>query len=158
MANDSSKFQIDEELLASILDRLIPAVDELPSAGQMGLTDEIVRLSGQQALFQSVFANAMQSFGEQNPSFDSLVSEEQDEAIRAFESESPDLFSALLTICYIVYYKDARVHKRIGWDGRSPQPDGNEMEPWDESVLDNMRKREPFWRKVKPSPVAANMV
>ena len=40
------------------------------------------------------------------------------------------------------------VHKRIGWDGQPPQPQGYEMDPWDESVLENARKREPFWRKV----------
>ncbi len=148
MTTNTSNTRIDEALLAAILDRLIPAVGDLPPAGQMGLTAEIVRLAGQQALFQSVFTEAMQTFTARNPSFESLGGDEQDDAIRAFESESPDLFNTLLTISYIVYYKDSRVHERIGWDGRTPQPDGNEMEPWDESVLDNIRKREPFWRRV----------
>jgi hypothetical protein len=139
--------KIDQKLLDSILDRLIPAVDELPSAGQMNLSDEIVRLSGQQARFSALFTNSMNSFGSQNPLFNSLAPEQQDDAIRAFEADSAELFDVLLSISYIVYYKDSRVHDRIGWSGKSPQPDGNEMEPWDESVLENMRKREPFWRR-----------
>jgi hypothetical protein len=147
MTVGNSITQIDEELLAAILDRLIPAVDELPSAGQMELTAEIVRLAGQQARFQRIFVEAMQSFASLNPSFGSLDGDQQDAALQSFESNSAELFSTLLTICYIVYYKDPRVHKRIGWDGRTPQPDGNEMEPWDESVLENIRKREPFWRR-----------
>jgi hypothetical protein len=89
----------------------------------------------------------MNSFGSQNPLFNSLAPEQQDDAIRAFEADSAELFDVLLSISYIVYYKDSRVHDRIGWNGKSPQPDGNEMEPWDESVLENMRKREPFWRR-----------
>jgi hypothetical protein len=114
----------------------------------MDLTAEIVRLAGEQARFNSEFTAAMGSFAAANPEFGSKAGDQQDEAIRAFETGSPDLFNTLLTICYIVYYKDERVHKRIGWSGKTPQPDGNEMEPWDESVLENMRKREPFWRKV----------
>jgi hypothetical protein len=147
MTVGNSITQVDEELLAAILDRLIPAVDKLPSAGQMELTAEIVRLAGQQARFQRIFVEAMQSFASLNPSFGSLDGDQQDAALQSFESNSAELFSTLLTICYIVYYKDPRVHKRIGWDGRTPQPDGNEMEPWDESVLENIRKREPFWRR-----------
>jgi hypothetical protein len=139
--------KIDQTLLNSILDRLIPAIDDLPSAGQMSLSEEIVRLAGQQARFNTLFSTAMNSFLAQHPSFDSLAPEQKDDAIRTFEAENADLFEVILNISYIVYYKNPRVHKRIGWGGKSPQPDGNEMEPWDESVLKNMRKREPFWRR-----------
>ncbi len=140
--------QIDEDVLSAILDRLIPAIDDLPPAGRMGLTPEIVRLAGRQDRFWGLFTGAMESFISQNPSFVGLDGDEQDQAIRSFEAGSPELFGALLNISYIVYYKDSRVHGRIGWDGKPPQPDGNELEPWDESVLENIRKREPFWRRV----------
>lgn len=148
MINETSSMNINEDLLAAILDRLIPAVDDVPSAGKMGLTTEIVRLSGQQTRFQGIFTNAMQMFESATSEFISLDGEAQDAAIRNFESNEPALFSSLLTICYIVYYKDARVHKRIGWSGRTPQPEGNTMEPWDDSILETQRKREPFWRQV----------
>ncbi|MBT4342211.1 MAG: hypothetical protein HOD62_09115, partial [Chloroflexi bacterium] len=115
MTNNASTKNVNEELLAAILDRLIPAIDDVPSAGNMGLTTEIVRLSGQQARFQGIFKNAMEIFESTNSEFVLLDSEAQVTAIRKFESNEPDLFSSLLTISYIVYYKDARVHKRIGW-------------------------------------------
>ncbi len=148
MTLNTSDTEVNEDLLAALLDRLIPAVGELPPAGQMGLVPEIVRLSGRHDLFHSEFANFMISFSASCPEFESLSGNAQDEAIRAFESGSPELFSTLLTISYIVYYKDERVHRRIGWSGRPPQPDGNEMELWDESILENVRNREPFWRQV----------
>lgn len=148
MTNNASTKNVNEELLAAILDRLIPAIDDVPSAGNMGLTTEIVRLSGQQARFQGIFKNAMEIFESTNSEFVLLDSEAQVTAIRKFESNEPDLFSSLLTISYIVYYKDARVHKRIDWSGRTPQPEGNPMEPWDDSILETQREREPFWRKV----------
>ena len=147
MTNNASTKNVNEELLAAILDRLIPAIDDVPSAGNMGLTTEIVRLSGQQARFQGIFKNAMEIFESTNSEFVLLDSEAQVTAIRKFESNEPDLFSSLLTISYIVYYKDARVHKRIGWSGRTPQPEGNPMEPWDDSILETQREREPFWRE-----------
>ncbi|NQW19346.1 MAG: hypothetical protein HQ477_01290 [Chloroflexi bacterium] len=139
---------IDEQLLEAILNRLLPAIGEVPAAGQMKLVPEIIRLSGRQARFQNQFSNALRVFKSTNLEFRSTTVDEQDDAIKAFEAEHPELFGSLLTISYIVYYKDSRVHKRIGWSGRTPQPDGNEMEPWDESVLENVRKREPFWRQV----------
>ena len=149
MTTDASISNVNTELLEAVLDRLIPAIDDLPSAGRMGLTDEIVRLAAQQARFNRLFRGAMHSLDAAAPSFAKSVGDEQDAVIRAFESGSPELFRALLNICYIVYYKDPRVHKRIGWDSRPPQPEGNEMDPWDESVLDNIKKREPFWRRVE---------
>ena len=148
MINETSSMNINEDLLAVILDRLIPAVDDVPSAGKMGITSEIVRLSGQQARFQGIFTKAMQTFESANSEFVLLDVEAQDNAIRNFESKEPSLFISLLTISYIVYYKDTRVHKRIGWSGRTPQPEGNTMEPWDDSILETQRKKEPFWRKV----------
>jgi hypothetical protein len=148
MTTDARRSSVKEELLVAILDRLIPAVDDLPSAGQMGLTSEIVRLAAQQARFNNIFGSAIDAFGTVNPTFTSSNSEQQDDAIRTFESANPELFGALLSIAYIVYYKDSRVHARIGWEGRTPQPDGNDMEPWDESVLETIRNRKPFWRSV----------
>ena len=148
MTTNGAKTQIDENVLAAILDRLVPTIEDLPPAGQMGLTPEVVRLAGKQDRFWGLFAGAMESFTAKNPSFVALDGEAQDRAIRSFESGSPEFFGALLSICYIVYYKDPRVHGRLGWDGKPPQPDGQEMEPWDDSVLENIRKREPFWRRV----------
>ena len=148
MTSNNVNTKINEDVLVAILDRLIPAVDNLPSAGQMGLVPEVIRLAGQQDRFWGMFVQAMESFTEQNSGFTTLDGNRQDQAIKAFEASSPALFKVLLTISYIVYYKDSRVHDRIGWDGKPPQPDGQEMEPWDESALENIRKRKPFWRKV----------
>ena len=127
---------------------MIPAVGDLPSAGQMGLTAEIVQLAAQQKRFEDLFNSAMEAFEINSPDFLTSMTSIQDENLRTFESNNPDLFNTIRTIVYIVYYKDPKVHARIGWDGRAPQPKGNQMDPWDESVLVNARKREPFWRKV----------
>ena len=135
-------------LLEAIMDRMIPAVGDLPSAGQMGLIDEIVELAAKQKRFEDLFHSAISAFESSSPDFLTSSESLQDENLKTFESNNPEHFNTIRTIVYIVYYKDSRVHKRIGWEGQPPQPQGYEMDPWDESVLVNARKREPFWRKV----------
>ena len=135
-------------LLEAIMDRMIPAVGDLPSAGQMGLIDEIVELAAKQKRFEDLFHSAITALESKNPDFLTSSESVQDENLKTFELNTPEHFNTIRTIVYIVYYKDSRVHKRIGWDGQPPQPQGYEMDPWDESVLENARKREPFWRKV----------
>lgn len=139
---------INKSLLEAILDQLIPAIGEIPSAGQMGIADEIIRLAGQQNRFNSIFTNGLSAFDGEHQSFEAMSADDQVGAIKAFELAHAEYFDAILTIAYIVYYKDERVHNRIGWSGNTPQPDGNEMEPWDESILSNVRDRDPFWRRV----------
>lgn len=148
MADISHSAGVDETLLSALLDRLIPAVDNLLPAGQMGIAPEVIRLAGQQDRFWGLFSDAVESFASKNPSFIALGGAEQDMAIRSFETDNPVHFGVLLDISYIVYYKEPAVHERIGWESRPPQPDGNVMTPWDESVLEKTRKRAPFWRKV----------
>ena len=135
-------------LLEAIMDRMIPAVGDLPSAGQMGLIDEIEELATKQKRFENLFHSAIAAFESNIPDFLTSSESLQDENLKTFELNTPEHFNTIRTIVYIVYYKDSRVHKRIGWDGQPPQPQGYEMDPWDESVLENARKREPFWRKV----------
>ena len=135
-------------LLEAIMDRMIPAVGDLPSAGQMGLIDEIVQLATKQKRFENLFHSAIAAFESNITDFLTSSESVQDGNLKTFESNNPEHFNTIRTIVYIVHYKDSRVHKRIGWDGQPPQPQGYEMDPWDESVLENARKREPFWRKV----------
>ena len=144
----ASQHSTQEQLLEAIMDRMIPAVGDLPSAGQMGLIDEIAQLATKQKRFENLFHSAIAAFESNIPDFLTSSESVQDGNLKTFESNNPEHFNTIRTIVYIVYYKDSRVHKRIGWDGKPPQPQGYEMDPWDESVLVNARKREPFWRKV----------
>ena len=144
----ASQHSTQEKLLEAIMDRMIPAIEDLPSAGQMGLTAEIIHLATKQKRFEDLFNSATEAFESSSPNFLTSSASVQDENLKTFESNDTDLFNTMRTIVYIVYYKDPRVHTRIGWDGHAPQPQGYEMDPWDASVLVNAGKREPFWRKV----------
>jgi len=143
----TSTKSISNELLSSLMNRLIPAIGHLPAAGEMGLTEEVLRLAGEHPRYSAVFTAGITALLEKSCDFTNLSVSDQDLAIRELESSHPVEFDAVRTLIYIVYYKDERVHARIGWESRPPQPEGNVMEPWDESILENTKKREPFWRK-----------
>lgn len=138
---------INTDLMSAALDRVIPPVDDLPGAGDMGLAEEVIK----RCRADTRFSDALDAvIGALPPSdgFVGLDGDEQDGALRAVESSHPDAFGLWLDVVYTIYYMQPQVHARLSWHGRSPQPDGNEMPPWDESVLSEIRKREPLWRKV----------
>ncbi|MBT4126134.1 MAG: hypothetical protein HOJ22_05775 [Chloroflexi bacterium] len=137
---------LDTNLLSAALDRVLPPVDDLAGAGAMGLAEVVVERSRADDRFWDALSTVMNalSVGE----FLSEDGDGQDGAIRAVESSDPNAFTLWLDVVYSIYYMQPEVHKRLGWHGRAPQPEGNSMPPWDESILSNIRKREPFWRKV----------
>ena len=52
----------------------------------------------------------------------------------------------LVTQCY---YRDDRVVRSLGMELRPPHPEGYAVDQGDWSVLDQVRKRQPFHRRVE---------
>lgn len=153
MTSDLKISDADRVMLSEVMDRLIPAVDDLPAAGQMGLGPEVERLASEvpryaEGLEVFLEALAMDPLSRATGGFRALSADDQDNAIRVIERNIPDHFSTFLEIVYLVYYSQPAVHRRIGWIGRPPQPEGFDLPPFDESILETARKREPFWRRV----------
>ena len=135
------------KLMQSILDLLIPPVENLAGAGGLNLEEEIHRMSTEHSKYTGVIDRSIDAITSLLGSI-GLNSQVTSEVIQQFESSDPELFELLLEIVYTAYYSDTRVHERIGWKSGALQPDGHSMPPWDESVLDIVRKREPFWTRV----------
>ena len=153
MTSDLKITDADRVTLSEVMDRLIPAVDDLPAAGQMGLGPEVERMASEVPRYGAAFESVLGAFATDPLSratggFRALSPDDQDNAIRVIERNIPDGFGTFLEIVYLAYYSQPAVHRRIGWVGRPPQPEGFELPPFDESVLETVRKREPFWRRV----------
>jgi len=73
-----------------------------------------------------------------------------DAALARFESEDPENFERLLTAAYNAHYTDPGIRDVIarltGYENRPPQPLGYALEPFDESLLENVKAMKPFWR------------
>jgi hypothetical protein len=54
--------------------------------------------------------------------------------------------AVLTRIVLLCYYRDDRVMISLGLEARPPFPKGHVLEQGDWSLLDTVRKREPFWR------------
>ena len=133
-------------VMVAALDRLVPAVDDLPAAGAMGVANDIQRLVTGEDRFGRALAKfiAMLSTG---GDFTTLPGDEQDLGISAIEASRPSDFALVLEISYIAYYSRPEVHAHIGWRTGPLQPLGFELPPFDESVLDRTRRMQPFWRR-----------
>ncbi len=140
-------FNPDIALLTAALDRIIPPVENVPGAGGLGLAGEIVERSRADDRFWSALVTVMQALSDVD-GFESLDGEAQDAALKSVEESQPAAFGLWLDVVYTIYYMQPEVHRYLSWHGRPPQPEGNVMPPWDESVLDVIRQREPFWKKV----------
>ena len=65
------------------------------------------------------------------------------------ESTADPVFRGLVSSAVAqAYYQDARVLEMIGYDPRPPFPEGRQVEQGDWSLLDPVKQRDPFWRKV----------
>ena len=84
--------------------------------------------------------------------FARLDPEASDGALREAQAELPEEFGILISVAYNAYYIDPRVLARLDrlteYKAGAPQPEGYEIEPFDETLLTQIRRREPFWRKV----------
>ena len=133
------------------MQRLVPSVDGQPDVGVNHFVNEVASMASKAPRFKHCLSTILDAI-----SLDSnvrasggllgLSGESIDKIILDIESILPNEFSTVLEMVYIAYYSDVDVIRRIGWIDRLLQPEGFELEPFDESVIDQVRQREPFWR------------
>lgn len=70
------------------------------------------------------------------------------EAANAFRAEGGPAVAAIARVILLCYYRDDRVMRSLGQEPRPPFPKGHVVEQGDWSLLDPVRKRAPFYRKV----------
>lgn len=134
----------DRRVLGALLDRLIPASGEIPPAGAMGLAGDVEAIAAAHGAYATSLARCLAALP---PDFTRLDGDAQDIAVGAVEASEPRDFGILLRAVYIAYYARPEVHKRIGWRTGPLQPAGFTLPPFEEKVLDTVRRRTPFWRK-----------
>ena len=144
----------DRMTLRAVMDRMIPPVEDMPGAGSLGLAAEVERMARRapglaSALLRTLDALSLDPGSRAAGGFLALEGAARDEAIRTIESTLPEPFGVFLEMVYAAYYSDGRVHERIGWASQPAQHADSQPEPFDESALDQVRERAPFWRPVE---------
>jgi len=77
-----------------------------------------------------------------------LAPERRLEKANAFRAEGGLPLQAIARAILLCYYRDDRVMLSLGLEPRPPFPKGHVVEQGDWSLLDPVKKRAPFWRKV----------
>ena len=163
MTSSGQRIFTDDQrnLLTAALNRIIPAQDKFPGAGDMdgaawveqavieraaadqaaGRTPDLRRLFTE-GLVQLEIAAAQRGAA----AFAQLSPEQQDDALRQVESDHPDFFNALVRQCYNGYYTNPDIFDLIGY--AIPSPQDYQPLPFDERLLEPQRRRGQMWRPV----------
>jgi hypothetical protein len=140
-------------LLTAVLNRIIPAKDELPGAGNLGVAayieETVSANTSQTRLFNEGLAQISVAAGQNSAqAFEALPDAAKDELLKSVESAHPVFFDQLVHQTYNGYYTNPKVFKIIGYEVPKLAPPGAQPELLDTSLLDLQRQREPFWKKV----------
>ena len=140
-------------LLTAVINRIIPGRDSLPGAGDLGLTAYIEDVAASTPKLTSLFNSGLAQIDvaagrDSAEGFEALSSTAKDELLRSIEAANPVFFDQLVLQTYNGYYTDPKVFDLIGYTIPKLAPPGSQPELLDVSLLDQQRKREPFWKRV----------
>jgi hypothetical protein len=139
------------ELLTATLNRIIPAEDKFPGAGDLGLADFVESVVAQNNKLRRLFMEGLVQIeiaaaGREGKEFLELADAARDEILREVEAQHPQFFEALVRQCYNGYYTNPQIFELINY--RRLGPGEYIPKPLEESLLELQRQRAPFWRQV----------
>jgi len=128
------------EFLSAVVDTLLPGDDEpspLPSGTNAGVAAKLEHLVVLQAI-----ADAARG----EDAFVRADTAARIAAVRRVEAEIRGPFKALVSQILQDYYEVEAVLLAMGWRAEPPQPQGHVLPPFDEALLETVRRRAPTWR------------
>lgn len=154
-AGASSIDPAQQRTLTALLDELVPARPEveLPGAGGLQLDDAVARAAAENPALASVLADTLAQLAEMatqrgGSSFAELEPEDRRAALGDLAARAPGHLPALCFLTFAAYYQEPRVLAALGHPARPPYPLGYEVAPTDFSLLDTVRRRAPFYRRL----------
>ena len=140
-------------MLAAVLNRIIPATDVMPGAGDVGVARFVDGVLVDAPHLRPRITSLLHAT-DAGERFASLHETEQDARLREVARREQASFDMLLQAAYTGYYSEPRVLAAIGWgprfDSRGPTAS------FDTRSLDAVRKRGPIYRDVstanRPEP------
>src|SRR5262245_12030993 len=153
------------KLLRAAADEIIPAADGALAATQASATDYIEALLGKIPDLQKQAQSALTRLeaitkARHKQPFDHLSSAERVKLLQAFEKESAkpgggeslyssgdNLFALLRDLVYEGYYTSPKVWPQLGYEFHPTSKHGPAMQPFDESILAEARKRPKSYRE-----------
>ena len=143
--------QEQRDLLTAAYNRIVPAQDKFPGAGDLGGAQFVEQVAAKNIALRRTFGEGLArlEIAAARPGcsgFTGLSPDEQDNTLREVESESPVFFREFVRQCYNFYYTNPEIFELIGY--KMPDPQDYQPVPFDESLLEPVRQRGQMWRPV----------
>ena len=144
---------IQQTLIRSVMDRIIPPDQEFPGAGELGVANYIDGIAAGSEDLKYLFDHGLSRIEARaqerwSTGFVAMHGEQKDGVLREIEVDEPDFFEELVRHTYNGYYTDPTIIARLGLEVRPPQPLGYDLEPGDLTLLENVKKRGRMYREV----------
>ena len=140
------------ELVTEVLNRIIPANEELPGAGDIAVNflDEVVGGSPRlkRILHHGLSQIEVCAYRMYTKDFPSLSCEQMHAVLRQVEVDEGEFFDLLVRQTYNGYYTDPRIVELLGLEARPPQPLGHRVDQGNITLIENVRNRGIAYRKV----------
>jgi len=135
----------DDAFLDAFLDTLIPASDEMPGAGSLGLGAAIRTQIGSNPAFAAPVRAALAALRDaalsRHPGgLPALSADAREEVLTALMPQQPVLGMFQMFV-FTNYYQHPTALKGLGLPGRPPFPEGHSIEPTDASLLAKLATR-----------------
>jgi len=149
ISTDGTFSQRHRELLALLVEMMIPAGDEFLGAADPEIfARALERLSGNQApVVAGLTAMEDLAQAKHGAALADLDGPDRMGLIDELKTTQPLFMQILQAHVISSYYQDDRVLGALGLPTRSPHPGGYDIGATDWSLLDPVRKREPFYRQ-----------
>ena len=152
MTTGASVFtQEQRDLITAAFNRIVPAQDKFPGAGDLGGAQFVEQVAARNIPLRRAFGDGVAQLEiaasrRGGAGFVELAPDAQDETLRQVEEENPVFFRELVRQCYNFYYTNPEVFDLIGY--AMPDPQDYQPLPFDESLLEPVKQRGQMWRPV----------
>jgi hypothetical protein len=148
MPNDTALSAAEARDLRAFAGTMIPPSEHygVPGADDEAIFADIVKSLGRDR--DDVAAALKRLAGLAGGPFADLPAARRMEVANALRSEGGLPLAAIARVVLLSYYRDDRVMRSLGQEPRSPFPKGHTVEQGDWSLLDPVKKRAPFYRRV----------
>jgi hypothetical protein len=138
----------ERSVLHAAMDEIIPAGDGMPAASEMGGVAYLERIAAGDAQVAEEIRTAIAALQKSSAQpFDQLDHDARVAALKNLESREPNQLAHLRDYVYESYYTQPRVWKLIGYEFYPTDHPGPHMEPFDESILADVRNRPKLYRE-----------
>lgn len=136
--------------MSAVVDTLLPGdrgVPPLPTGTAAGVATKLEHLiAGRDRALRDVVLQAIASAARGEDAFLRADAAGRIASVRQVEVDMPGPFQALVALVLRDYYEAEMVLLAMGWRTEPPQPEGHVLPPFDEALLEPVRRRGRMWR------------